>query len=232
MYQPGFAVYIALGITESPHLMPTTQSDFTSEFLENYLKFGLGSMPKSDVDALVMSLLDKHGYGASGPMASLSNQTVSERLRTPVVKVKKLRYDAALKFGGLVEDQAKGRLLAALANATLEPQDEKVCLIIEDALAKNWLQGQLKTHQQIFDHSFNTEIVKVSATGLFAVLETLFDKKQLQAFQKGYESAKKVQTTAERVSLFRALARQFAEGAAAAAGGGVIAIVKAHLGWL
>ena len=229
MYRLDFAVY-SLGITESPHLMPTTHSDFTSEFLENYLKFGLGSMPKSDVDALVMSLLDKHGYGASGPMASLSNQTVSERLRTPVVKVKKLRYDAALKFGGRVEDQAKGRLLAALANATLEPQDEKVCLIIEDALAKNWLQGQLKTHQQIFDHSFNTEIVKVSATGLFAVLETLFDKKQLQAFQKGYESAKKVQTTAERVKLFKVLARQFAESAAAAAGGGVMAIVKAHLG--
>ncbi|MCP5283783.1 MAG: hypothetical protein H6933_02675 [Burkholderiaceae bacterium] len=95
---------------------------------------------------------------------------------------------------------------------------------------KNWLQGQLKTHQQIFDHSFNTEIIKVSATGLFAVLEKLFDKKQLQAFQKGYEAAKKGQTTAERVKLFKDLARQFAEGAAAAAGGGVMAIVKAHLG--
>ncbi len=210
--------------------MPATQSDFAYEFLENYLKFGLGSMPKADVDALVMALLDKHGYGESGPMASLSNQTVSERLRTPVAKVKRLRYDAALKFGGKVEDQARGRLLAALATATLEPQDEKVCLIIEDALAKNWLQGQLKTHQQIFDHSFNTEIVKVSATGLFAVLETLFDKKQLQSFQKDYEAAKKGQTTAERIKLFKSLARRFAEGAAEAAGGGVMAIVKAHLG--
>ena len=116
--------------------MPATHPEFAAEFLENYLKFGLGSMPKADVDALVMALLDKHGYGGSGPMASLSNQTVSERLRTPVAKVKKLRYDAALKFGGRVEDQARGRLLAALAVATLEPQDEKVCLVIEDALAK------------------------------------------------------------------------------------------------
>jgi hypothetical protein len=210
--------------------MPTLKSDFASEFLENYLKFGLGSMPKSDVDALVMALLEKHGHGGSGPMASLSNQTVSERLRTPVARVKKLRYDAALKFGGKVEEQAQGRLLAALANATLEPQDEKICLIIEDALAKNWLQGQLKTHQQVFDHSFNTEIIKVPAAGLFALLETLFDKKQLQAFHKGYEAAKKSQRAAERVKLFKSLAREFAEGAAAAAGGGVVAIVKAHLG--
>ncbi|MDZ4104387.1 MAG: hypothetical protein U1E12_22215 [Hydrogenophaga sp.] len=210
--------------------MAATQNDFASDFLENYLKFGLASMPKSDVDALVMALLDRHGYGGSGPMASLSNQTVSERLRTPVAKIKRLRYDAALKFGGRVEDQAKGRLLAALAVATLEPQDEKICLIVEDALAKNWLQGQLKAHQQIFDHSFNTEIVKVSAAGLFAVLETLFDKEQLQAFQKGYEAAKKIQDTAQRVQNFKALARKFAQGAAAAAGGGVVTVVKAHLG--
>jgi hypothetical protein len=124
-------------------------STFESEFLDNYLKFGLGSMPKADVDALVMSLLDKYGLNGSGPLASLGNQTTSERLKTPVSKIKKLRYEAALKFGGRVEDQARGRLLAALANATLEPDGTKICLIIEDSLAKNWLQGQLKIYQHI-----------------------------------------------------------------------------------
>lgn len=57
-------------------------SDFEKVFLENYLKFGLGSMPKSDIDALVMHLLDAYGPNGSGPLATLSNQTVSERLRT------------------------------------------------------------------------------------------------------------------------------------------------------
>ena len=132
---------------------------FESEFLENYLKLGLGSMPKSDIDALVMSLLDMYGFNGSGPLAALGNQTVSERLKTPVTKVKKLRYEAALKFGGRVEDQARGRLLAALANGTLEPEGKKICLIIEDSLAKNWLQGQLKIYQHIFDHPFSSEII-------------------------------------------------------------------------
>ena len=31
-------------------------SNFQEEFLDNYLKFGFGSTPKSDVDALVMHL--------------------------------------------------------------------------------------------------------------------------------------------------------------------------------
>ena len=210
--------------------MTTGSKTFKSEFLENYLKFGLGSMPKADIDALVMSLLDKYGDNVSGPLSPLSNQIVSERLRTPVSRIKKLRYEAALKFGGRVEDQARGRLLAALANASLEPQEEKICLIIEDALAKNWLQGQLKIYQQIFDHPFNTEIIRVSADGMFQVLQTLFDRNELESFKRGYDQAKKNSDGAARIKLFKALARKFAEGAAKAAGAGVLTVVKAHLG--
>lgn len=205
-------------------------SDFEKVFLDNYLRFGLGSMPKSDIDALVMHLLDAYGPNGSGPLATLSNQTVSERLKTPVTKIKKLRYDAALKFGGRIEDQAMGRLLAALSKASLEPDGEKVCLIIEDSLAKNWLQGQLKIHQHIFDYSFNTEIVKVSSAGLFQVLETVFNNDELEKFKKGYESAKKEKTAEERVKAFKGVAKKFAEGAAKAAGSGVVAVLKAHLG--
>ncbi|MDZ7938433.1 MAG: hypothetical protein U5M53_09170 [Rhodoferax sp.] len=205
-------------------------SSFETEFLDNYLKFGLGSMPKTDVDALVMHLLDQHGLGGSGPLAQLNNQTVSERLKTPVAKVKKLRYEAALKFGGRVEDQATGRLLAALAHASLEPQGDKICLIIEDTLAKNWLQGQLKIYQHIFDHPFSTEIVRVSADGLFQVLGSLFSKKELAAFQAGYETAKKTEDLVKRKKLFKDAALGFAKDAAKAAGGTVLAVVKGQLG--
>lgn len=205
-------------------------SRFETEFLDNYLKFGLGAMPKADIDALVMHLLDQHGFGGSGPMARLNNQTVSERLKTPVAKVKKLRYEAALKFGGRVEDQAAGRLLAALAHASLEPQGDKICVIIEDTLAKNWLQGQLKIHQHIFDHPFSTEIIRVSADGLFQVLESLFAKKELTAFRAGYDKAKDVKDATKRKELFKDIAMDFAKDAAKAAGGTVLAVVKGQLG--
>ncbi len=204
-------------------------STFEKDFLSNYLKLGLGSMPKSDIDALVMHLLDTYGLDGS-PLVIYSNQTVSERLKTPVSKIKKLRYDAALKFGGRIEDQAKGRLLAALSKASLEPDGEKICLIIEDSLAKNWLQGQLKTHQHIFDYSFNTEIVKVSSAGLFDVLSAVFDKVEIEAFKKGYDDAKKKKTDRERLEAFKGVAKKFAEGAAKAAGNGVVTVLRAHIG--
>ncbi|WP_133297469.1 hypothetical protein [Motiliproteus coralliicola] len=63
-------------------------SNFKEDFLKHYLNFGLGAMPKSDIDALVMHLLDIHGNGGP-PLAIYSNQTVSEILKTPVTKIKK-----------------------------------------------------------------------------------------------------------------------------------------------
>lgn len=209
--------------------MAKARGSFETDFLHSYLQFGLASMPKADVDALVMSLLDRYGYGGSGPLAPLSNQTVSETLHTPVSKVKKLRYDAALKYGGNVEDQAKGRLLAALYTATLDLKDDKICLVIEDLLAKNWLQGQLKIHKQIYDYSFNTEIVKVEPNGLFAALSTMYDAQSLQVFMDEYRQLKKHKDRDKIVDKFSKLVESFVNGASAAAGAGVVAIVKAHL---
>jgi hypothetical protein len=177
-----------------------------------------------------MHLLDKCGVNGSEPLALAGNQTVSEKLRTPVARIKKLRYDAALKFGDSIEDQAMGRLLAVLSKASLETDDGKICLIIEDSLAKNWLQGRLKTHQHIFDNSFNTEIVKVSSEGLFTVLETIFNKAELKKFKSGYESAKKKKGDAAKVKAFKDVAKRFAEGAAKAAGSSVVNVLRAHIG--
>lgn len=204
-------------------------SAFEKEFLSHYLRYGVGSMPKSEIDALVMHLLDTYGLEGS-PLAIYSNQTVSERLKTPVAKIKKLRYEAALKFGGRIEDQAQGRLLAALSRATLEPEGEKICLIIEDHLAKHWLQGQLKIYQHIFDYSFNTEIVKVSASGLFEVLAAVFDPAEIAIFKQAYDEARQAQTQQARLAAFKQAARKFAEAAAKAAGDSVVKVLKAHLG--
>ena len=207
--------------------------NFTKEFLANYLKFGLGSMPKTDIDALVMHLLDKYGGEDKLPTENLSNQLASQKLKTPVSKIKKLRYEAALKYsGGRIEDLAMKRLLGALANATLEldGKDNKICFLIEDNLSKNWLQGQLKIHQMIFDHSFNNEIVKVNPDGLFSVLESCFQKqlKEMKQFRKDYsELVLKKQGEALKKA-FITLVKEFSKGAASTLGGAVAAAGLTH----
>lgn len=186
-------------------------SQFESIFLANYMKFGLGSMPKSDIDALVMYLLDEYGYASDAPLKNLSNQKVSEKLKTPISKIKKLRYDAALKFGSDVEEVAKIKLLTAISKATFDSNGDKICLIIEDVLAKNWLQGQLKNHNHYFDNSFNSEIIKVSALSFLDVLERAFQDNQLLQFRQKYEAAKALSDTDDRMRSLRAWALSLAQ---------------------
>lgn len=205
-------------------------NDFQQKFLENYLQFGLGALPKSDIDALVMYLIDQFGYDSSGPLAGESNQRVSERLRTPVAKIKRLRYEAALKFGGNVEDQAKARLLAALSRASIECEKNRVRLLIEDSLAKHWLQGKLKDERQIFDHPFNSEIVEIEPEGLFRVLESIFGKAAITNFRKAYDAARSKTRQTEIKAAFAEAAKNFAQRAAEAAGGSVLALLRAQLG--
>jgi len=202
----------------------STVKTFKSEFLEHYMSVSVGALSKKDTDALVMHLLDKYGIEDGVPLAIFPNQEVSALLRIPAVKVRQLRYEAGLKYGGRVEDQAKAKLLLALNRSVLEIESKTVCLVLEDALAKNWLQGQLKNNGLIFDHSFNTEIIKVKTAGLFQVLGQVFDKTQTKTFESAFEKLLKEKKDQQLRDGFAKLAEAFAAGAARAAGGAVAQI--------
>lgn len=202
---------------------PCANENFKSEFLKHYLSVGIGALSKKDTDALVMHLLDKYGHDGSMPLYKYPNQEVSALLKAPAAKIKQLRYEAGLKYGGRVEDQAMARLLTALSRAVLEIESKKICLVIEDALAKNWLQGQLKNYGLIFDHSFNTEIVKVESKGLFAVLGKLFDPEQTEKFRLAFEKLEKEKKDDQLRAGFVKIAAAFAAEAAKKAGGIVLA---------
>jgi phenylpyruvate tautomerase PptA (4-oxalocrotonate tautomerase family) len=194
---------------------------FKDEFLAHYLSFGIGALGKKDIDVLVMHLLDKYGIGG-GPLRNFPNQSVSGLLKAPAAKIKLLRYEAGLKYGGRVEDQAKAKLLTALSRAVIEVETKKICLIVEDALAKNWLQGELKNNGLIFDHSFNTEIVKVDSKGLFSVLGQFFDAQETEKFKTGFERLEKEKKDDQLRQGFAKLAKDFAVESAKKAGGAIL----------
>jgi hypothetical protein len=88
----------------------------------------------------------------------------------------------------------------------------------------------LKLKQQPFENSFNTEIVEVNVDGFFAVLESVFGPEQLVTFKEEYKDIKQKLDSEQRVDAFKSLAKNFAEGAAKAAGTGVVTVFKAHFG--
>ena len=180
-------------------------------------------MPKSDIDALVMHLLDKHAGENGRPLGSFPNQIASERLRAPLARIKRLRYEGSLKFGGRPEDEARIRFVSLLEKAGLELDKKegtvtKIVFVVEDILAKNWIQGQIKEHSGIFDGSFNTEIIKVDPEIFFRLLRTLLPDSKVDTFEEKYKALVKKTKREELVSGFKSLISSFVKGVAEAGG--------------
>ncbi len=198
-------------------------ASFATEFLKHYLKNGMGAMSKSDVDSLVMHLLDIYTVEHGRPLGSYPNQVTSERLRTPLSKIRRLRYEAGLKYGGRPEDEAKRRFALHLSKAGLEfdKTDKlvtKIVFVVEDILAKNWIQGQIKEYGGVFDNSFNTEIIKIEPDLFFQLLRTLLADEEIDAFESKYKALVKKNKKDEIIAEFKLLVSSFAKGAAKAGG--------------
>lgn len=170
--------------------------EFKSKFLKHYLASGMGSFSKRDIDVLLMHLLDEEGDSEdSQPLKGMTNQQVSLKLRTPISKIKSLRYEAALKYGGNssnLANYAKWEMIKILVNAKfeIERDPQRVCFVIEDALTKNWVQDVLKGHGLIFDNSFNSEIIKVSLNDFCTVLRAIYGDIDVEGLVKKIQIAK------------------------------------------
>ena len=92
------------------------------------------------------------------------------------------------------------------------------------------IRGTLKKHQQIYDYPFNSEIIKITAEGLFTALGSLFNEEELETFRAEYQKLLRHANAERRSVLFKSIAKKFAEGAAKAAGGGVVMVLKSHIG--
>ena len=206
-----------------PASRSSPESNFANEFLKHYLKGGIGAMPKSDIDALVMHLLDKHASENGSALGRFPNQIASERLRAPLARIKRLRYEGSLKFGDRPEDEARNRFVRMLEKAGLELDKKegtitKIVFVVEDTLAKNWIQGQIKEHSGVFDGSFNTEIIKVDPELFFHLLRTLLPDSKVDTFEEKYKELVKKTKSEQLNSGFKSLISSFAKGAVGAAG--------------
>lgn len=209
----------------------TPAEQFAEEFLRHYLRYGMGSLSKSDVDALVMHLLDKYIHVNGMPLQQKSNQALSETLRIPLTKVKRLRYEAGLKFGGPVGLIAKQRFAECLSLAVIqvEPTSENgknskpiINIIIEDTLARNWIQDQLKSHGILSDTSFNREIVSTNAGDFLRLLELLLSDDELAAFTAKYHQIINQHNTDDIRRDFSTLLKAYLKGAAGTLGAATV----------
>ena len=161
---------------------PIQNSDeFVKEFVDEYLQDGLGVKTKRAIDILVMNLLMKYGG-----LSNKSNQDLSILLQAPVTTIKRLRYEARLKYPP-DPDYVSREFMYALVKSQFDFGKGKIIFAIEDDFIRHSIQGRLKAKGMFADTSFNTELIKIDQNSLEAVIGELYGAEIADDFKNGFD---------------------------------------------
>jgi len=151
-----------------------------SSVINEYVNRGFGSMNKNDFEVWIFNYLlqnDLHGK---------SNYDVSVELRIPESKVKRLRYEASLKYGNPSDkDQYNAAFKALLNKVNLKKgSDKTIQFAVEDIQLRKYLDSILKKKGRFADTSFNSEVVSITIDDLAELLNEVCTEKEKQDLLK------------------------------------------------
>ena len=207
-------------------------NNFTDKFIDEYLTNGMGAMPKSEIDILVMYLLLEYG-----DIENKSNQELSILLQTTEATIKRLRYKARLKYP-IDEDYVKREFLIVLSRSQfeLDKNDEaninkmKILFAMEDDYLRHEIQGRLKAKGMFADTSFNREIIKIECGSLVAVIREIYGDKVADNFQSTFTKLSEPTTDEKIAKLKKSMGNFILETIKAVFSTAAAAGIRARLG--
>lgn len=136
--------------------MNKSRNNSLQDILNAYIERGFGSMTKNDFEVWIFHQL------LCGDLHNKTNREISIALRIPDSKVKRLRYEADLKWGNPNDD---GAYVEALKNvilkARLVKERTQILLVIEDTALLKYLDAKMKSAKVSWDKSFNSENIYI-----------------------------------------------------------------------
>ena len=127
-----------------------------ADAIQAYLNRGFGSMTKNDFEVWIFYQL------LCGELRGKSNREISIALRIPDTKVKRLRYEADLKWGSPNDDSAyHDALVNVIEKARLVKDKTQILLVIEDTALLKYLDAKMKNANVAWDKSFNSENIYI-----------------------------------------------------------------------
>lgn len=153
---------------------------FAEEFLSHIFRSSFGSLPKKELDLLVLNLLTKHTN-----LAQMSNQEMSLFLQAPANRLVNQLYEMRLRYlAANPDDYIREQFFAALKHSKLEigKTDGLVTFAIEDRFARTGLHARLKTLGHAGDGSFNPDLIKLPPAAFADLLASWFDEKTAENF--------------------------------------------------
>lgn len=144
--------------------------DELEKSIKEYLKRGWGSMNKNDFEVFIFSrllLIDEY--------KGKSNYELSIMLHIPESKIKRLRYESALKHVDISTDYAK-KVYDLLKHAQLRTNDRRIVFQTEDIMVKSYISSILKSSGRMLDSSFNSELIALYLDDFQYLAEAVYPK--------------------------------------------------------
>lgn len=140
-----------------------------SEIVRKYLKRGFGSFNKNDFEVYIFNWLVHNEFN------DMSDFEISRELQIPESKIKRMRYEASLKYEKLEPNDYSELLLQALKSAKYREgsAEYKISMSISNKNLRLYLQDLLNKDGRFYDSSFNANIVTMPVADLIFVLDEL-----------------------------------------------------------
>lgn len=196
-------------------LLKGKEEEFAKEFISRYSKVGFGSMNKNDFEVMIYDLLKKYGN-----LSGKSNYDISLELQITESKVKKLSYEAELKYNDHNDDTFKNDFFIILEKAKFRRDTNKVLFSVEDKFLRTSISAKLKALGHFSDSSFNSEIISIDLESFIDLLDSVLSKKEKELIIKKNKSI----FEEEPIIDFKELIRKVIYGAAGKIGGKIIDI--------
>lgn len=133
-----------------------TTSTPVDQIINDYLNRGFGTMTKNDFEVWIFHQL------LCGQLHGKTNREISVALRIPDSKVKRLRYEADLKWGNPDDDSSyHDALVAVVKKARLIKEKKQIQFVIEDTALLKYLDARMKRANVSWDKSFNSENISI-----------------------------------------------------------------------
>ena len=152
------------------------------DVISNYLQRGFGSMTKNDFEVWIFHQL------LCSELRGKTNREISVALRIPDSKVKRLRYEADLKWGSPNDENSyHDALVAVVKKARLVKERKQILLVIEDTALLKYLDARMKNANVAWDKSFNSENIYID----FEQYETFCKEVLTKEYQETIDFLKK-----------------------------------------
>lgn len=166
------------------------------DVLEQYLKRGFGSMNKNDFEVWIFSQL------LLGKLRGLSNYEISICLKIPESKVKRLKYEASLKYLDQDEETNKKKLAKCIEKVHFKKDGNSIQFVVEDIFLRKFLDALLKKQNRFSDSSFNSEIVTLSNDDFGVLLDIIKPQNMHNILQQARQKKDKALTLHGLFNLF------------------------------